>query len=362
VKSKDRHKARECTKSMKVFMESLRVLRTFVPFVMVVAWSPVRAQEPAPPAQDTNPAWVEFLSGVRTEATGRGISNATLDLALANLTPDPVVLARDRAQPELTQSLDAYLTQRLSTRTIATAREMAVSHKAVLARVEQTYGIPRPVMVAIWGLESNFGRFTGTYPTIQALATLAFDARRPLFRTELLQALTIVDRGQALPIDLRGSWAGAMGQPQFMPSSFLKHAVDFDDDGKADIWTNEADVFGSMANYLKSAGWTEGERWGREVRVTRTALARIDRTVTMRAGGCRAIRELTVARPLSEWKKLGVTLPGGGPLPSATIKASLVRGQKRYFLVYQNFEAILDYNCSNSYAVAVGLLADKIAG
>ena len=311
-------------------------------------------------AQST-PSFEEFLAGVRTEALSRGISQATLDRALAHLQIEPVVVARDRAQPETVQSLDAYLAQRLSARTIATAREMHTRHAALLARTEAAYGVPGPTMVAIWGLESNFGKFTGTYPTIAALATLAYDGRRPLFRSELLHALTIVEERQLAPGDLKGSWAGAMGQPQFMPSSFLKHAVDFDGDQHVDIWTSEADVFGSMASYLKAAGWREGERWGREVAISRAVMSKIDRAVPMRSSGCRAVRAMTVARPLAEWRKLGVTLPGGASLPSgSTLSASLVRGQRRHFLVYRNYEAVLDYNCSNAYAVSVGVLSDKV--
>jgi membrane-bound lytic murein transglycosylase B len=214
-------------------------------------------------------------------------------------------------------------------------------------------------MVAIWGLESNFGRFTGTYPTIRALATLAYDNRRPLFRTELFHALTMVDRG-VQPADMKGSWAGAMGQPQFMPSSFVRHAVDFNEDGRIDIWSSPADVFGSMGSYLKNAGWVAGERWGREVRVSRTVLDRIDQQVPMRSGGCRAVRDMTAARPLGAWQELGVRLTSGQPLPVSTLDASLVRGSRRFFLVYRNYEALIDYNCSNSYALSAGLLADRI--
>ena len=231
----------------------------------------------------------------------------------------------------------------------------------LLSRIEAAYGVPGPVMVAVWGLESNFGKFTGSYQTISALATLAFDARRPIFRTELMNALEIVQTRQMDPAELRGSWAGAMGQPQFMPSSFLKHAVDFDGDKQIDIWTSEADVFGSMANYLRSAGWHEGERWGREVKISRTAMAKIDRSVPMRSSGCRAVRAMTAPRPLNDWEKLGARLPSGAPLPASTLPASLVRGKARNFLVYRNYDAILDYNCSNSYAVSVGLLSDSIA-
>jgi membrane-bound lytic murein transglycosylase B len=316
------------------------------------------AQDP-PSGPPTFPE--DWLAELRKEALARGISQATVDVALTDLVPEPVVVSRDRTQPELTQSLDGYLTQRLTARTIARARNAAVTHRELLRKVEAAYGVPRPLMVAIWGLESNFGQFTGTRATIAALATLAYDPRRStLFRAELFDALRILDQGLVTHENLKGSWAGAMGQPQFMPSSYLKHGVDFDKDGRVDIWSSEADVFGSMANYLSSSGWNKGGRWGREVRISKAVMARIDRTVQMRTSGCRARREMTVARPLAEWRKLGVRLASGAALPVAKIEASLVRGQRRHFLVYDNYDALLDYNCSNSYAVAVGVLSDRI--
>ena len=316
----------------------------------------VTAPPPAPASFE------DFLAGVRAEALSRGLSDAIVTPALSGLEPLPVVVTRDRAQPEQAQSLEAYLTQRLTARTIATARDKAAEHARLLRQIEDRYGVPGPVMIAIWGLESNFGKFTGSYPTIAALATLAYDGRRPLFREELFHALTIIERKGVPSSELKGSWAGAMGQPQFMPSSFLKHAVDFDQDGDIDIWTSAADVFGSMANYLRSTGWRADERWGREVAVSRAVMARIDEAVPMRSSGCRAVRAMTVPRPLDHWRKLGVTLAGGRPLPTSSISASLVRGQKRHFLVYPGYEAIIDYNCSHSYAISVGLLADKISG
>lgn len=313
------------------------------------------------PAQTAQPAqtFEDFIAGVRADALRVGLKPSTLDAALTGLTPDPVVVARDRAQPELTQSLDNYLAQRLSPTVLANAKEAATTHRELLSRVEAAYGVAAPVMVAVWGMESNFGRFTGTYATVRSLATLAYDGRRPLFRTELISALTILDRGVVRPDALKGSWAGAMGQPQFMPSSFLRHAVDFDADNVIDIWTSPADVLGSMANYLKNAGWVPGERWGREVRISPDRLATIERQVPMRTAGCRATRELTQPRPLAEWAELGVRLLDGSPLPTAPLDASLVKGRNRYFLVYRNYFAFVDYNCSNAYAVAVGLLSDR---
>lgn len=301
-----------------------------------------------------------FLDGIRTEARSRGITDATLDRALTGLTPEPVVVSRDRSQPETTQSLDEYVRRRLTSRVVASGRRALQSQRTLLARIERTYGVPPSLMVAIWGLESNFGAFTGTYSTIRSLATLAFDARRPLFREELFHALTILDRRGVPPDELKGSWAGAMGQPQFMPSSYLQYAVDDDGDGHANIWTSRPDVFASMANYLEAHGWRQGERWGREVVVSRAVMARIDRQIPMRTAGCRAVRELTVRRPLAEWQTLGVRLTGNRRLPISDMTASLVRGRQRHFLVYANFEALLEYNCSNAYAIAVGLLSDQL--
>jgi membrane-bound lytic murein transglycosylase B len=315
------------------------------------------AQDPPPV-----PTFAEFLAAVRADALARGLRAEIVDAALANVTePNTVVVARDRAQPERTRSLEDYIANWVTTKNVATAQEMAKKHGDVLAKAEAAYKVPAPLLVSVWGLESNFGRFTGSYTTIQALATLAYDPRRSkLFRNELLEALTILDRGVITVEEMKGSWAGAMGQPQFMPSSYLKHAVDFDGDGRTDIWQSHADVFGSIGNYLKSVGWDADVRWGREVRVSKATLDKIERHVAMRRTGCGAIRELTVARPLGEWTVLGVRTTAGRVLPKADLTASLVRGQSRAFLVYDNYLSILDYNCSNAYAISVGLLSDRI--
>ena len=341
-------------------MRDARRLGRVKPLIVVLSGLAVAgaltAQEPA------NQSFADFIAGVRSEALGKGIKASTLDAAFAGIDPVTVVVARDRAQPEQVQSLEDYVRRRVTAAMIRTGRTMRERHRTTLAKVEAEYGVPPHVLIALWGIESNFGRFTGTYPVIPALATLAFDGRRPLFRSELLSALTIVDRGVAPLSMLMGSWAGAMGQPQFMPSSYLEKAVDFDRDGKTDIWRSHADVFGSMGNYLKAGGWATGERWGREVAVSPRVLARIEQQVPMRADGCRAIREMSSEQPLAAWRELGVTLRGGAALPAGDLGASLVRGSSRFFLVYRNFHALLDYNCSNAYAVTIGLLADSIAG
>ena len=318
------------------------------------------AQQLAPvPPVPTQP-FDEWLAGVRAEALTRGISEATLDLALAGLEPLPVVIERDRTQAEIVKTLDQYLAERLPARTIRTAQEQRVRHATLLKNVSEKYGVPSGLVVAIWGLESNFGRFSGVRPTIATLATLAYDPRRStLFRRELFDALTILDKGDVAPDAMRGSWAGALGQPQFMPSSFLRYAQDFDGDGRRDIWKSQPDVFASIANYLSEHGWTKGQLWGREVRVPAALGARLPEVAPLQTQGCLARRQMTVPLPLATWKSLGVRTAAGGPLPTAAIEASLISGVKRHFLVYPNYQAILEYNCVNAYALCVGLLADR---
>jgi membrane-bound lytic murein transglycosylase B len=317
---------------------------------------------PVPPLPQP-PPFDEWLSGVRAEAKTRGISDATLDTAFAGLEPLPIVVERDRSQAEIVQTLDRYLEQHVSAKVVRNAREKRREHAAVLQKVGAKYGVPSDILVAVWGLESNFGRFSGVRPTIQTLATLAYDTRRSaMFREELFSALKILDSGDVEPASMRGSWAGALGQPQFMPSSFLLYAQDFDGDGRRDIWKSTPDVFASIGNYLAEKGWTRDELWGREVRIPPQTLDSLPEAAPLRTDGCLARRQMTVSLPLAAWKTLGVRTRSGGPLPDADITASLVSGHKRHFLVYRNYQAILEYNCVNAYALSVGLLSDAANG
>jgi membrane-bound lytic murein transglycosylase B len=276
--------------------------------------------------------------------------------------PLPIILERDRAQAETVLSLEDYLSRRLTAKLIKSGREAYARERDLVDEIGVKYGVPPQIIVAIWGAESNFGRFSGVRPTVSALATLAWDPRRAtFFRGELFNALDIVNRGDIELAQLRGSWAGAMGQVQFMPSSYLKFAEDFDGDGRRDIWSTPGDVFASIANYLKGHGWTAGETWGREVNVTPEVARRIASDVAPRNGTCQATRNMTVALPLSRWEELGVRLPGGKPLPKDDTQASLVSGTTRHFLVYPNYDALLEYNCAHSYAISVALLGDAIA-
>jgi membrane-bound lytic murein transglycosylase B len=302
-----------------------------------------------------------FLEGVRVDALALGISAPTVERALQDLEPSPTVIQRDQSQAEVVLTIDQYLERRLTRPLVRTARQMATKHRTLLARVAAQYGVPPRVLVAVWGLESNFGRFSGVRPTIQALATLAWEGRRgPFFRGELMNALQIVDRGYIGLEQLRGSWAGAMGQPQFMPSSYLQWAQDFDEDGDRDIWTSPGDIFASIANYLREHGWQAGTTWGREVKLPDGGIAPLREIAGTRAEGCRAAREMTTPLPLARWQAFGVRTAAGGPLPKAALDASLIGTGKRAFLVYGNYDAILGYNCAHSYALAVALLSDQI--
>ena len=316
---------------------------------------------PSDPAATDRPSFPQFLDGVRTEALARGIKASTVDTAFAGLEPLPVVVERDRTQAEFTLDLDAYIKRRLTPHLMRDTRHQLSEHQELLDKIAQQYGVPSTTIVAVWALESNLGRFTGVRPTVAALATLAWDGRRPFFRGELLDALTIIDRGDIEPDRLRGSWAGAMGQVQFMPSSYLRYAQDFDGDGRKDIWASPADVFASIANYLKENGWTAGQPWGREATVPAAAHDVVMLSAPLRTEGCRAERDMTVPLYLNQWQHLGVRGLHGHALPTADLAASLVTAGKRRFLVYGNYGAILRYNCANAYALTVGVLSDRLA-
>ncbi len=315
-------------------------------------------------AQDApRPSFSEWLDGVRKEAIERGIRQDVVDEALGQIDePVPVVLERDRAQAEAVFSLEKYIARQLTAKKIANGREQFAMHRELLNAVAERYGVPARIIAGVWGMETNFGGFSGIRPTVAALATLAWDPRRAtFFRGELFDALEILNRGDIDFSSMKGSWAGAMGQPQFMPSSYLKFAQDFDGDGLKDIWANAGDVFASIANYLKGHGWTDNQTWGREVIIPAAAAKRIRADVQRRSDTCRGARDMTVARPLRDWQKIGVRLAGGKALPASDLPASLVSGTTRHFLVYKNFDALLEYNCSLSYAITVALLGDAVA-
>ena len=331
-------------------------------FTLFLIAGGVAAQEPLPVAPvATPPPFESWLAELRSEALARGIRSDVVDRAFNGIEPVPQILYRDRTQAEFALDLDAYLQRRLTRSTVRTAGRMYARHRALLASVSRRYGVSPRVLVAIWGLESNFGRFSGVRATIPTLVTLAYDPRRStLFRNELFSALEILQTGDIEIDRLKGSWAGALGQPQFMPSSYLKFAQDFDGDGKRDIWTSQADVFASIAFYLQQHGWVDGERWGREVRVPEGAREQLD-ALPRRTEGCRAKRTMTVPMGLKGWRALGLRTAAGAALPNGDLNASLVLAGSRQYLVYRNYESLLEYNCAHSYALSISLLADRIA-
>jgi membrane-bound lytic murein transglycosylase B len=300
----------------------------------------------APVAAETFEQW---LAGLRKEAVARGIYSRTLDQALKGVSPIPRVIELDRKQPEGRLTFAEYRRNVITKKRVARGRELAAAHAGLLRRIQARYGVPGRVVVALWGIESSFGERQGSFSIIAALATLAHDGRRAaFFRKELLHALAILDAGDIAPERMIGSWAGAMGQCQFMPSTFANYAVDFDGDGRRDIWRSEADVLGSAANYLAGAGWEPGTRWGRAVSV--------GRELTRERDG------LDHRASLARWQAAGVRLPDGGDLPAASMEASLLRmgGPGLDFLVYPNFRTIMVWNRSTYFALCVGLLSDLV--
>ncbi len=305
----------------------------------------------AAPAGADQP-FAAWLDEVRREASGRGVSERVLDEALAGVKPIPRIIELDRNQPEFKLKVDEYLARVVTAGRIKYGRTLMRRHAAILDEVSKQYGVQTRFIVALWGIETDFGRITGGFPVIDALATLAHDGRRSaFFRKELMLALEILEQGHIAPKDMQGSWAGAMGQSQFMPSSFHRFAVDHDGDGDKDIWGSLPDVFGSIATYLSGSGWRDDLTWGREVSIP----AGFDRT---------QIADET-RRSLPEWQELGVRRAGGGDLPTRAVPGRIVEvtqrdGSSRHFMAYENFETILKWNRSTYFAIAVGTLADAL--
>lgn len=307
-------------------------------------------QEPAP--QVGKPSFEQWLEAVAREAKALGLDAAAVDGALEDVEPIPRVIELDRRQPEFTQTFWSYLDSRVSENRLQKGRELLTKHKELLTRIEKTHGVQGRFLVAFWGLETNYGQFLGGFPVIDALATLAYDDRRSdFFRAELFDALQVLEQGHIERKNMVGSWAGAMGQPQFMPSTFARYAIDEDGNGQKDIWGSLPDVFGSAANYLSELGWDNDYTWGREVRLPNTF--DLD------------LAELRTKKTLSEWQSIGVRRINGANLPNANIEGAIIlpaghRGPA--FLVYRNFESILNWNRSLLYAISVGHLADRLVG
>ena len=294
-------------------------------------------------------AWVEALA---VEALEKGISQKTVDEALTGLeAPIPKVVELDRNQPEFTLTLEGYLSRVATQSRVTMGKQKLAEHRELFDQVAERFGVQPRFVAAFWAVESDFGRVQGGFPVIQALATLAFDNRRgSFFRKQLFAALEIIDEGSVTLAEFKGSWAGALGQPQFLPSVFLQSAVDFDGDGRRDIWSTTADVIASAANHLADLGWLGDQTWGREV--------------TLPDNFDKGLAGLGTSKPMGDWQALGVRRIDGSDLPTRQLSSSIVLPEdgdnSRAFLVYNNYRSILRWNRSDFFAIAVGSLADRI--
>lgn len=310
----------------------------------------------APPVgkHNVDEAFADWLTAFRVEALKAGVRGDVFDRAMYGVKPDPDVVASDQNQPEFVKPVWAYLNGALSDKRIERGRLLLVENKLLLDKIEKTYGVDRHVVVAIWGLESNYGDFMGHQKVVQSLATLAFEGRRQSFgRTQLIAALKIIQAGDVDPEGLLGSWAGAMGQTQFIPTTYLAHAVDFDGDGRRDIWNSRGDTLGSTAKYLGVSGWEQGVGWGYEV----TTPKNFDY----------AQADMSVRKSVGAWAALGIKPVAGKSFAAGDKDRAaallLPAGHKGpAFLVMNNFKAILSYNASTSYALAVSILSDRFQG
>lgn len=303
------------------------------------------------PARSGEADFAAWLAGLRREALAEGIPPATFDTALAGVEPVPSVLESDRNQPEFKLNLETYLTRVVSEGRVAAGRERLRAQRPLLSEISARYGVQPRFLVALWGIESDYGRVLGSRPIIPALATLAYDPRRAkFFRGELLHVLHVLEEQLATPADLQGSWAGAIGGLQFMPSVYRRYAVDYNRDGRVDIWHDPGDLLASGGSYLAGEGWSRGKGWGCEVGLSKEIPAHLlghDHHASV-----------------AIWKKRGVKVRDGGELPRPSTPASLLIPDPvsgRAFLVYDNYRVLLKWNHSDLFALAVGMLADRLA-
>lgn len=296
--------------------------------------------------------FTQCISELQKKARQQSIPDHIVDTVLAGLNFQKRVIELDRAQPEFTQTFADYLAKRVTNGRVVQARKHFFENREYLNALSAKYGIPGQYLIAFWGLETNFGSYLGKMPTLDVLATLACDERRSEFFTkELITALKILEREKLKADDMKGSWAGAMGHTQFMPSAYEKYAIDGDSDGKVDLWRSRKDALASAANFLNQLGWHKAERWGREVL--------LPKAFPYEKTG------LAQNQSLKDWRKLGVTRVDGVLLPELDIDASILVPMGHTgpaFIVYENYKVIMRWNFSESYAIAVGHLADRTAG
>ncbi len=318
-------------------------------------------------AQDA--AFDAYLAQVKARAVSQGVNPGTIDREFMGLTVNTRVIDLDRGQPGNPQSSSfspfaPYRAQHVDAARIGRGRDVYQAQRSRLSSIEQQTGVPESIMVAIWGHETNYGSYTGNFDLIRSLASLAYEGRRrALFEGELIAALKMIDRGVPRS-QLKGSWAGATGNPQFLPSIYLRLARDGDGDGRADIWSSQPDTLASIANYFANAGWRPGQPWGVAVSVPSTFDRSAIRNALVSPRCPRVFQRHSGWRSMAEWRALGI-LPQGRAFPADDVQATLMEpdgeGATAYLLT-GNYRVILDYNCSNFYALSVGLLADAVEG
>ena len=324
----------------RIFFTVLIILFLLCPFVTLA--------RPSGPIHLDEAKFKVWLENFKNDAAREGISKETIDSALADIKPIPRIIELDRKQPEFTKTFQQYIESVVPQARIKRANEELAKNRQLLEEISKKYGVQKRFIVALWGIETDFGTKTGSYYIPEALATLAFEGRRhEFFRKELINALKIIDQDHIKHSDMKGSWAGAMGQTQFMPSSFLSYSQDYNGDGKRDIWNTRADVFASIANYLRQVGWDGNATWGKKVKLPEG----FDKSFIKKD------------KKLSEWQALGVRNINGNDLPAHDMVAMLsMPGGKDgdAFLVYNNYKNILKWNRSDYFATAVGKLSDSI--
>ncbi len=353
-----------------LFLRGLINTATACVLILLSACAEVPAQPLAVAAITSNPApaspaaevsrkptpepllsFAEWRMLLRSDAIAAGIDAELFDRTFAGITPDPKVIAADNSQPEFTRPVWDYIDGAVSVSRIAQGRLLKAQHRPTLKAIRSAYAVDHEVLIAIWGLESNYGSNIGSHNVIRSLATLAYDGRRQVFwRSQLLAALQILQAGDGPTQGLIGSWAGAMGQTQFMPTTFNQHAVDFDGDGRRDLWNSTPDALASAAHYLQASGWENGQPWGFEV--------------SLPAGFDYALADPEIRRSLSEWRALGVNPIRATKAKEQSLATLFLPAGHRgpAFLLLNNFRSILKYNNSTSYALAIGLLSDALDG
>ena len=335
------------TKTLKTYFFKKSLI--IITILSLITFNPIFTQA------NENIPFDKWLENIEMLAINKGIASETIEKSLTGVEPNNRVIELDRKQPEFTLTLETYLNNAAPKSRVKKGKDLYQEHQKLFEEIYEVYKVQPRFIIALWGIETNFGMYTGSFNVIRSLATLSHDLRRrDFFTDEMINALTIIDQGHIEPDEMMGSWAGAMGQNQFMPSSFLNYATDFNRDGKKDIWNTLPDVFASSSNYLNKSGWDHNQTWGREVKVSQ----KIDENlITVSA------RKIVVSKKITEWSKLGVTNLDGSKLPDVNIDAYLVypEGEEgRKYIVYENFKTIMKWNRSLFFGIAVGTLSDMI--